>query len=36
MNKNLALDLLQKASNPATHSFPDVEIDDDVSVLLIY
>lgn len=36
MNKRLAIDLLQKANNPATQSFTDVEIDDDVSVFPVF
>lgn len=32
MSKRLAIDLLQKASNPTTQSFAEIEPDDDVSI----
>jgi len=32
MSKRLAIDLLQKASNPTTQSFTEIEPDDDVSI----
>lgn len=31
MSKKLAIDLLQKASNPAAQTFTEIEPDDDVS-----
>lgn len=33
MSKQLAIDLLQRASNPSVQSFADVEADDDVSII---
>lgn len=34
MSKRLAIELLQKASNPSTQSFADIEPDDDVSIII--
>jgi len=33
MGKRLAIDLLQKANNPSTQSFAEIEPDDDVSII---
>lgn len=35
MSKRLAIEILQKASNPSTPSFADIEPDDDVSIIII-
>lgn len=34
MSKRLAIDILQKASNPSTQSFADIEPDDDVNTYM--
>lgn len=34
MSKRLAIEILQKASNPSTPSFADIEPDDDVSIII--
>lgn len=35
MSKRLAIEILQKASNPSTQSFADIEPDDDVSIIIL-